>query len=80
MFSLPCRTSPMNLIDLTHMKYFALAMSLIYVVAGALLIFTNFLAAEITQFRVLLGCVLLGFGSLRGYMWQNKLTQREEDQ
>ncbi|MFZ1617112.1 MAG: hypothetical protein WAT41_07155 [Flavobacteriales bacterium] len=62
------------------MKYFALAMSLIYVVAGALLLFTNFLGLEITQFRVPLGCVLVGYGILRGYLWRRKLAQSEQDQ
>ncbi|MBK9420412.1 MAG: hypothetical protein IPN44_05095 [Flavobacteriales bacterium] len=55
-------------------------MSLIYVVAGALLLFTNFLGLEITQFRVPLGCVLVGYGILRGYLWRRKLAQSEQDQ
>ena len=60
------------------MKYFALAMSLIYVVAGAMLLFTNFLAAEITSYRVPLALVLIGYGVMRWFMWRRKQAQGEE--
>lgn len=60
------------------MKYFALAMSLIYVAAGALLLFTDLFAAEIVRFRVPLGLVLVGYGILRWFMWRKKQAQEEE--
>ena len=60
------------------MKYFALAMSLIYVVAGAMLLFTNFMAMEITSYRVPLGLVLIGYGILRWFMWRKKQAQVED--
>lgn len=60
------------------MKYFALAMSLLYMIAGAMLLFTNFLAMEITGFRVPLGLVLVGYGILRWFMWRKKQAQGED--
>ncbi|MBZ0204840.1 MAG: hypothetical protein K8H89_00845 [Flavobacteriales bacterium] len=60
------------------MKYFALVMSVLYLMAGCLILFTNFMYPQISRFRVPLGVVLLGYGVVRGIMWQRKQAQSEE--
>jgi len=60
------------------MKYFSLVMSLLYGLAGALLLFTDFLKPEITRFRIPLGVVLVAYGVLRGLMWRAKRTQSKD--
>lgn len=62
------------------MKYFALTMSVVYVLAGCLILFTNFLSPEITRFRVPFGTLLVIYGGVRGFMWQRKQAQSREDQ
>lgn len=53
------------------MKWFALVMSGLYVVAGCLLLFTDALPM-IDVYRQGIGGVLLGYGLLRGVMWYRK--------
>ncbi len=62
------------------MKYFALIMSVVYAVAGCLILFTNFLYPQVSRFRVPLGVILLIYGAVRGYMWQRKQAQSENEQ
>jgi hypothetical protein len=62
------------------MKYFALAMSLVYVLFGCLFLFTDFLYWQIMRYRVPLGLVLLGYGILRTFMWRRKNMQSQEEQ
>ena len=61
------------------MKYFALAMSLVYVAAGAMILFTDFLYPQISRFRVPLGLVLVVYGVVRGIWWQRKQAQSQEE-
>ena len=62
------------------MKYFALVMSLVYILFGCLFLFTNFLQWQISQYRVPLGLVLVGYGILRSYLWRKKNLQSQEEQ
>lgn len=59
------------------MKYFALTMSVVYVLAGLMILFTTFLSPEITRFRVPLGIVLVVYGVVRGFMWRQKQARNE---
>ena len=59
------------------MKYFALTMSVVYVLAGLMILFTNFLTPEITRFRIPLGLVLVAYGVVRGFMWRQKQAENE---
>lgn len=61
------------------MKYFALIMSVLYVAAGAMLLFDDTFLPQVRKFRFILGGVLLGYGILRGIMWRQKdLKSRRE--
>lgn len=60
------------------MKYFSLVMSLFYVVAGAMILFTNMLP-QISRFRIPLGLILVVYGIIRGIMWRTKQVQSEEE-
>lgn len=62
------------------MKYFALVMSLVYVLVGCLFLFTNFMQWQITSYRIPLGLVLVGYGVLRSFMWRRKNLQSQEEQ
>ncbi|MBK6410151.1 MAG: hypothetical protein IPF78_10685 [Flavobacteriales bacterium] len=62
------------------MKYFALIMSVVYAVAGCLILFTNFLYPQVSRFRVPLGIILLIYGAVRGFIWQRKQAQSREEQ
>ena len=62
------------------MRYFALVMSLVYILFGCLFLFTNFLQWQIPQYRVPLGIVLVCYGILRSYMWRRKNLQSQEEQ
>lgn len=59
------------------MKYFALTMSVVYVLAGCMILFTNFLSQEISRFRLPLGLVLVAYGVIRGFMWRQKQARNE---
>ena len=54
------------------MKYFALVMSALYVLAGCLFIFTAVLREQITVFRLPLGLMLVAYGVVRAYFWRRK--------
>jgi hypothetical protein len=62
------------------MKYFALLMSAVYLAAGALILFTNFLYPQITRFRVPLGIILMAYGVVRWFIWRRKEAQSREQQ
>ena len=62
------------------MKYFALTMSVVYLLAGCMILFTNFLSHEISRFRIPFGILLVVYGGVRGFMWQRKQTQSREEQ
>lgn len=59
------------------MKYFALTMSVVYLLAGCMILFTDFLSPEITRFRLPLGIVLVVYGIIRGFMWRQKQARNE---
>ena len=54
------------------MKYFALAMSALYIVAGLLLMLTDAMSERIAAFRIPLGAVLVLYGAMRGWIWWKK--------
>ncbi len=54
------------------MKYFALGMSILYLLVAVLLLFTDAMSARIASFRVPLGLVLLAYGLMRGWIWWRK--------
>ena len=54
------------------MKYFSLAMSLLYIAVALLLLFTDAMSERIASFRVPLGLVLLAYGAMRGWIWWRK--------
>jgi hypothetical protein len=58
------------------MKYFALAMSAIYVAAGLALLFSNALIELIPRFRIPLGVLLAGYGIVRFVLWRKKNAQQ----
>ena len=58
------------------MKYFALSMSVLYVLAGCLFIFTDMLGEHIRTFRVPLGLMLMAYGLVRAYMWRRKYADQ----
>jgi len=61
------------------MKYFALVMSLVYILFGCLFLLTNFMQVQISQYRVPLGLVLVCYGAVRSYMWRKKNLQSQEE-
>lgn len=54
------------------MKYFALVMSVTYMLVGALIVFSPGFLPQVIHFRLPLGLVLLGYGALRAVMWKRK--------
>lgn len=62
------------------MKYFALVMSTLYVLAGCLFLFTDVLAEQISTFRVPLGLMLVGYGVVRAYLWRRKYADQPESE
>ena len=50
------------------MKYFALVMSVTYMLVGALIVFSPGFLPQVIHFRLPLGLVLLGYGALRAVM------------
>jgi hypothetical protein len=60
------------------MKYFALAMSALYVLAGCALLFTPWLEEIIRSFRPPIGLLLLGYGVVRAYMWRRKFADQTD--
>ncbi|MBP8824056.1 MAG: hypothetical protein KBH07_10455 [Flavobacteriales bacterium] len=61
------------------MKYFALVMSMAYIVVGALILFADGFLPQVTRFRVPLGLILLGYGVLRAVMWKRKDAQSRHE-
>lgn len=57
------------------MKYFALAMSILYVLAGCAFLFTGAFADLIPRYRLPLGLLLAGYGIVRGVLWWRKYAQ-----
>lgn len=57
------------------MKYFALVMSGIYVLAGCAFLFTDALVALIPRYRLPIGLVLLGYGVVRFFLWRRRYAQ-----
>lgn len=53
------------------MKWFALVMSLLYVVAGCLLLFTTAIPV-VQEYRSAIGGVLVAYGVIRGVIWLRK--------
>lgn len=53
------------------MKWFALVMSLLYVVAGCLLLFTTAIPF-VQAYRPVIGGVLVAYGLVRGVLWLRK--------
>ncbi len=62
------------------MKFFVLAMSALYVLAGCVFLFTNALVELIPRFRSPLGLLLLGYGVVRAYMWRRKYADQARDE
>lgn len=62
------------------MKYFALVMSTLYVLAGCLFLFTDVLAEQISTFRAPLGLMLVGYGVVRAYLWRRKYADQPESE
>jgi hypothetical protein len=62
------------------MKFFALAMCALYVLAGSLFLFTNALEGLIPRYRIPLGLLLGGYGVVRAYMWRMKYTERPDSE
>lgn len=60
------------------MKYFALAMSAVYVLAGCALLFSDVLIDLFPRFRTPLGILLVGYGVVRFYMWQKRNGKQRE--
>lgn len=57
------------------MKYFALAMSAIYVAAGLALLLTDALIGLVPRFRLPLALLLMGYGIVRFVLWRKKYAQ-----
>ncbi|MCB0773750.1 MAG: hypothetical protein KDB93_10280 [Flavobacteriales bacterium] len=57
------------------MKYFALLMSVLYLVVGTLLLVSPGFLPQVTRFRLPLGIILLAYGLVRGAMWRRKQAQ-----
>ena len=62
------------------MKYFALVMSTLYVLAGCLFLLTDVRAEQISTFRVPLGLMLVGYGVVRAYLWRRKYADQHESE
>jgi len=62
------------------MKYFAVTMSALYVLAGCAFLFTNALINYIPRYRLPLGLLLVGYGVLRFFMWRNKFSEQASDE
>ncbi len=54
------------------MKWFAVFMSVVYIVAGCIMLFTNIAGDVVSQYRTIFGAVLVGYGVLRGVLWFRK--------
>ncbi len=61
------------------MKHFALVMSVLYVLAGGLLLATDILHDRIGVLRVPLGITLVIYGTVRAYLWRRKYADGSGD-
>lgn len=57
---------------MAKLSWFALAMSVFYLVMGLLFLTTDVLIGPLPHYRPAIGGVLLGYGLLRGWMWFRK--------
>ena len=62
------------------MKYFALSMSVLYVLVGCLFVFTDVLREHIRNFRMPLGLMLMAYGVVRAYMWRRKYADQTQSE
>lgn len=62
------------------MKYFALAMSVLYVVAGCAFLFTTVFIRLIPNYRLPIGLLLLGYGVVRAYLWRRKYADQADQE
>ena len=58
------------------MKYFALLMSALYVLAGGALLTTDARHEQIGAFRVPLGILLVAYGVVRASLWRRKYADQ----
>ncbi len=62
------------------MKFFALVMCALYVLAGSLFLFTHALEGLIPRYRIPIGLLFGGYGVVRAYMWRMKYTERTDSE
>jgi uncharacterized membrane protein HdeD (DUF308 family) len=55
-----------------------LVMSVVYLIAGLLILCTDVLSDTISSYRTLLGAVLVGYGLLRGWLWYRGRANTKE--
>lgn len=55
-----------------RLRAFAVVMSVVYILAGCALLFTDALKNSIVHYRNIIGGVLMGYGVLRLVMWYLK--------
>lgn len=55
-----------------RLRVFAVVMSVVYILFGCALIFTDVLKNSIVHYRNVIGGVLVGYGALRLIMWYLK--------
>lgn len=55
-----------------NLSFFALGMSLFYLVMGSVFLFTNIWSEAIPHYRPAIGAAFLGYGALRLWMWFRK--------
>ena len=60
------------------MRWFALAMSAIYIIVGCLFLFTDVALDTVPRFRPGLATVLITYGLLRGWKWMRSQTKNTE--
>jgi hypothetical protein len=58
-----------------NISFFALGMSLFYLVMGSVFLFTNIWSEAIPHYRLAIGAAFLGYGALRLWMWFRKRKQ-----
>ena len=62
------------------MKYFAVAMSALYVLAGCAFVFSNALINYIPRYRIPLGLLLVGYGVIRFFMWRKRSSAQASEE
>ncbi len=60
------------------MRWFALAMSAIYIIVGCLFLITDVALDLIPHFRPALAVVLITYGVLRGWKWMRNQPKNEQ--